>query len=121
MRERYNNGDWTEARFNSFVKGALRSASQRWPPKYQCLNEAKRGKKTNPASGRLAEHYECEICHGEFPAKEVQVDHIEAIGKFVSWDQVVERMFCESVNLQVACKPCHKAKTKQERINDRSK
>lgn len=111
----YNSGQWTVARFNSFVKGALRSASQRWPPKYQCLNEAKTEKRINKALGRLAQHYKCNSCKNEFVLKDVQVDHVEAIGEFVSWDLVVERMFCEKDNLQVLCKTCHALKTKAER------
>jgi hypothetical protein len=113
----YNSGQWTTARFHSFVKSALRSASQRWPPKYEVLNAAKRGKKINSKTGRLAEHYECNACHEQFPAKEVQVNHITPVipvSGFDSWDGVVERMFCEKDNLEVLCIPCHKSVTAQE-------
>jgi len=118
MRNKYNGGDWTLARFNSFVKSALRSASQRWPPKYKCLNEAKVGKKINWKTGRLAEHYKCNSCKKEFPAKEVQVDHvipIVPVTGFTSWDEVVDNMFCEAENLQVLCTECHGVKSLRER------
>ena len=118
MRNKYNGGDWTLARFNSFVKSALRSASQRWPPKYKCLNEAKVGKKINWKTGRLAEHYKCNSCKKEFPAKEVQVDHvipIVPVTGFTSWDEVVDNMFCEAENLQVLCTECHSVKSLRER------
>lgn len=118
MRNSFNNGQWTAARFNSFVKSALRSASQRWPPRYTCLHKAKRGKKVNWKTGRLAEHYECNSCKKEFPQKEVQVDHILTIiplTGFTSWDDVINRMFCEDDNLQVLCKECHSNKTKLEK------
>lgn len=98
--------------------------SVRWPPRYQCLNAAKRGKKINPSSGRLAEHYECNRCHQHFPAKEVEVNHIQPvvpISGWTSWDETIERMFCEAPGLEVCCKVCHKLITKQEnveRIND---
>lgn len=129
----YNNGKWTEARFTSFIKSALRSASQRWPPKFDVIRAAKRGKKINNSSGRLAEHFECAICHGHFPAKEIQVDHINPVidpnTGFTSWDDVIKRMYCEVEGYQVLCKPCHKAKSNVERhqakerktINDASK
>lgn len=115
----YNNGKWTEARFNSFIKSALRSASQRWPPKFTSLALAKRGKKINASSGRIAEHYECAECKGVFPATGIQVDHIlpvinPATG-FISWDEVVKRMFCEVDGYQVVCKPCHSIKTNAEK------
>ncbi len=118
MREVFNGGDWTIARFNSFVKSALRSASQRWPPKYQCLNAAKRGKKINWRTGKLAEHYQCNSCSKEFPLKEVQVDHknpIVPVTGFVSWDEVINNMFCEQDNLQVLCKECHNTKSQVEK------
>jgi hypothetical protein len=117
MSKLRNNGEWTEARYNSFVKGGLRSASQRWPPKYKVLNEACVGQKVNPASGRLAKFYTCNICKEAFPAKLVEVNHIipvVPVTGFDSWDGVIERMFCEKEHLEVCCKPCHKTISKQE-------
>ena len=119
MRSKYNGGEWTQARFNSFVKGGLRGISKRWPPKYQCLNAAKQGKRINVNTGRLAEHYLCAVCNQSFPAKDVQVDHKEPVvpvSGFTSWDEVIDRMFCEADNLQVLCTSCHKVKTSEERL-----
>lgn len=115
-----NSGQWTEARFNSFIKSALRAASRRWPPKYEILSEACTGSKTNVKTGRLAKHYRCAMCQGHFPAKDVQVDHIlpiiDPVVGFVDWDDVIDRMFCEKNNLQVLCTdPCHKSKTAVEK------
>ena len=109
--------EWTESKFQSFIKSILRSGSQRWPPKYKVLNEAKRGKRINEASGRPAEHFECASCHSLYPAKSVVVDHIEPVvhtDGFTTWDSVIFRMFCPMEGLQVLCKECHKIKTKQE-------
>lgn len=114
-----NGGQWTDARYQSFIKGGLRGISRRWPPKYECLNSASVGTRINVKSGRIAKHYECANCHQSYPAKDVQVDHIEAIIDpaigFVDWDTVIERMFCEKDNLQVLCSECHRAKTAAER------
>ena len=114
-----NSGKWTEGRFNSFITSTLRSGMRRWPPKYECLADAKVGKKVNEKTGRLAEHYKCKACKGEFPAKSVQVDHkqpvVDPSTGFESWDVYIERMFCEKKNLQVLCKDCHAIKTKKER------
>jgi len=112
-----NNGEWTEARYRSFVKSALRSASQRWPPKYQSLNEACVGTKLNTKTGRMAKHYKCNQCKNDFPAKEVEVNHIVPVvptSGFTTWDEVIERMFCEKDGLEVVCKPCHRSITKEE-------
>lgn len=38
--KKYNNGQWTDARFKAFIVGALRNASMRWSPKNECVKEA---------------------------------------------------------------------------------
>lgn len=117
--KKYNGGAWTLARFNSFIKSALRSASIRWPPKYQCLKNAATSKKINSKTGRMAQHFKCNSCKKEFPAKDVQVDHIipiiDPVVGFTTWDDVISRMFCEIDNLQVLCTQCHTLKTTAEK------
>lgn len=114
-----NNGQWTESRFHSFIKSALRSASSRWPPKFAALDAACVGKKINWKTKRGGKHYKCNCCMGEFPASEVQVDHIQPVidpfKGFISWDEVVNRLFCEADGYQVLCTECHKNKTTVER------
>jgi hypothetical protein len=114
-----NNGRWTEARYRSFIVSALRSASRRWPPKYETLKEALIDRRINPKSGKLAAHYRCAACSGAFTAKGVQVDHINPVVDpatgFVSWDVYINRMYCEGINLQVLCSACHAVKTKEEK------
>ena len=121
MTERkYNGGEWSVARFNSFVKSALRSASQRWPPKYKCLHAAKVGKKINWKTSRVAEHYKCNSCTKEFVLKDVQVDHIKPlvpVTGFTTWDEVINNMYCEADNLQVLCVDCHKIKSNAEKAS----
>lgn len=114
----YNGGEWTPARYRSFVKGGLRQVSMRWPPRNHALREARveRGK------------YLCNGCKKIVPAsikeggkrvKNVHVDHIlpviDPAKGFVSWDSVIDRMFCEIDNLQVLCRECHKEVTAEER------
>ena len=110
--------DWTEARKHSFIVSVLRSGTRRWPPKYETLNAAKTTRKINKKTGRLAQHYRCALCEEEFPATGVQVDHkvpvVDPVKGFKNWDTFIKRLFCEATNLQVVCKPCHKAKTKAE-------
>lgn len=109
--------NWTESRIQSFIKSTLRSGSRKWPPRFEVLNAAKRGKQINKESGCMAEHYECASCHQLFPAKLVVVDHIEPVilvSGFDSWDGVIRRMYCPAEGLQVLCKTCHSVKTKEE-------
>jgi 5-methylcytosine-specific restriction endonuclease McrA len=120
-----NGGEWTDARFRSFVTSALRAASRRWPPKYKALKEAFVGRKENKKTGKLAMHYKCAKCKKQFVAADVQVDHVLPVVDpkvgFVSWDDFINRIFCEIENLQVMCKPCHKVKTEEEKLERKKK
>lgn len=108
----HNAGQWTRSRFHSFVAGALRQASNRWPPKFTVRKAAwiERGV------------YECagyKRSPHPIPAKDVKVDHIDpvvdpAVG-FVNWDQYIERLFVEIEKLQVLCETCHNHKSKDEK------
>jgi 5-methylcytosine-specific restriction endonuclease McrA len=94
-------------------------ASRRWPVKFEVLKKASVGRKVNAKTGKLALHYQCAKCTKAFIGLDVQVDHIiPVVGKegFVSWDEYVERMFCEADNFQILCKPCHKLKTDTEKL-----
>ena len=110
---------WTEGRLKTFITSALRGAFRRYPPKYETLKEASVGKKVNKKTGRLAEHFTCASCKQEFPAKDVQVDHIEPCVDpqegFLNWDVYIKRMFCAKNNLQVLCTKCHDVKSAGER------
>ena len=114
-RKLFNGGEWTIGRFNSFITSILRSGSRRWGPKYETLNAAKTEKKTNPKSGRIAQHFMCASCNKEYIAKDVQVDHIKPIGFDKTWDEFINGLYCEADNLQVLCIPCHKVKTQLEK------
>lgn len=103
----------------SFIKSALRSASQRWPPRYHALNDAFVGKQINVKSGRAANHYKCASCKDVFPAKDVRVDHIDPVVNpvkgFETWDVFIDRLFCEQEGFQILCVPCHLIKTNAEK------
>ena len=62
----------------------------------------------------------CAEC-GEMEAKSnVQVDHKEPLVPLnssleeMTWDEVVDRLWCDINNLQLLCKPCHKLKSLTE-------
>lgn len=114
----YNGGQWTKARFSSFIKSALRQASMRWGPKNEALRDARVRKGW----------YICAECSQEAPTtvkkggkrvRNIHVDHIlpviDPAKGFESWDKVVERMFCEKEKLRVLCADCHSIVTTEER------
>jgi 5-methylcytosine-specific restriction endonuclease McrA len=115
-----NSGNWTEGRYTTFIRSALRAAFRKWPPKFEVLRNAATERRINPKSGKLAMHYRCAGCGKEFPLKDIQVDHVKPIVDpkvgFVDWNTFIDRLYCEAKNLQVLCRDvCHALKSKKER------
>jgi 5-methylcytosine-specific restriction endonuclease McrA len=82
------------------------------------LKDACIGKRLDPATGKLSFRYTCAGCGNIFKAKDVAVDHIHPVvdtDGFKSWDDVIERLFCEVDGLQVLCHTCHSVKTANEK------
>jgi hypothetical protein len=121
----HNAGTWTEARKDSFIKGALRAAHTKWGPKCKCIANARtrRG------------FYHCDGCKKEVPAtikrelktkpgvmkrtKNIYADHIHpvidpAVGRR-SWSEVIDRMFVELEGYRALCYACHDVVTAEER------
>jgi 5-methylcytosine-specific restriction endonuclease McrA len=111
--------EWTAGKFRTFITGVLRSGFRKYPSKYETLKEASVGKKLNQKTKRIAEHFKCAECKQDYPAKEVNVDHVNPVvcpvEGFVNWDVYIKRMFCGKENLQVLCKTCHDLKSAEER------
>ena len=108
---------WTEARYWSFIRSALRGAWNRYPVKFQVKRDNRRQKRKE--KGKRAQYeYQCVDCSRWYPDKEVQVDHIKPTGSLKTYEDLpgfVETLFCEAENLQIMCKPCHQLKTNEER------
>jgi len=113
-----NTGQWTEARFTSFVKGALRQATMKWGP----IQNVR--KKANVRRG----FYKCDECGEEVPAttkegrkrvKNIHIDHhppvIDPDVGWVSWDSFINNLFCEEEHLRALCTDCHKIVTDAEK------
>jgi 5-methylcytosine-specific restriction endonuclease McrA len=118
-RSVFNGGKWTPSRYKQFITSALRAAFRKWPPKFEVLKKAATERRLNPLTRKMAMHYLCAECQGEFPLKHVQVDHkkpvVDPKAGFVDWDTFIDRLYCEAKSLQVLCKPCHSLKSKKER------
>lgn len=92
---------------HNFTLQILRRGSYKWPAKNIIKTEARieRGM------------YKCFSCSRCFGPKEIEVDHIIPVIPVTGWDsfdKYIERLFCDSNNLQVLCKNCHSIKTSIE-------
>jgi len=117
-----NYPQWTQARFWTFIRSALRAAWNRYPVKYEAINRAFVKKAINPKSGREAKMYRCAICNNVFVVKDVEVDHINPTGTLKTYadlPQFVRNLFCSVDELNVLCKECHQKKTQKERADAR--
>ena len=118
-------GQWTEAKFHAFIKNNLRRATIKWAPIQETLKEARVSRGI----------YLCASCGEEMTAsiknddgkrlKNAIVDHIQpiidpAVG-FTTWDECIDRMFCEKDNLQVVCRACHDIKSNEEKARANSR
>lgn len=105
----YCNGQWSPARFRSFIISALRRASCRWAPKYSARKDARVARNS----------YRCAACSALVGNKDAKVDHIRPVVDtakgFTTWDEYIARMFVEKEGYQLLCRTCHDAKTKHER------
>lgn len=119
---------WSDARFKNWVISLLRKGTLRFPNRKIALDRAKRGKKINKLSGRLAEHYECFKCKDLIPYSQVHVDHnppvVDPATGFVNFDVYVQRLFAPPKVWRVSCKPCHAiitGKETKQRVKERKK
>jgi 5-methylcytosine-specific restriction endonuclease McrA len=105
------NGKKSKPVLRHWLTQKLRRLSYSWPPRKEAIKEARvsRGK------------YKCHSCSGEnFGPKEIQLDHtipvIDPHTGFTTWDDYIERLFCDSDNFKILCIECHKAKTFRENL-----
>lgn len=108
---------WTDARFFSFIRSALRRAWTKFPNKFRAINAARLPQK-GLRKGRRVYLYKCHSCKDSFTTSQITVDHIVPCGSLRSFDDLpkfVSNLFCSIDNLQVLCKKCHHLKTMEER------
>ena len=113
------NGRWTEAQFLSFIRSTLRSKFLRYPVRYDVLKESR-----IPYAGedkRVKWQYVCSLCQGKILQKDVDIDHhpIEcgSLQKLEDLPRFVDNLFCNSSNLRIVCRGCHKIHTYASKEN----
>lgn len=107
---------WTEARFWSFIRSALRRTMSRWPPKIEAKKKARRAHTGD--NKRQKWEYQCDSCKGWFMDKETEMDHLVECGSLRCYEDLhgfVERLFVGEHGWRCVCKKCHREITRQQR------
>lgn len=108
---------------NSAIRSALRRTFSRSPLVREVLLAVRRErpwyKKDGSAASKPRVEFLCSQCGQWHMGKEIQVDHVSPVVDptlgFIDWNTFVDRLFCDSLNLAVICKVCHKNKTNKEK------
>lgn len=107
------------AKERGLLKGALRRVFSRSDLRKRIL-EACRIEHKDEDRPRVKKWGRCAICLLPTALYQIQVDHIVPIVptdsslEDMTWDIVVNRIWCEESNLQPCCLSCHKVKSKEE-------
>ena len=106
----------TEAAYWGMLRSGLRRLFRFWKPAVIALHSARvacRG----PNGQKWA--YVCSLCAKPFPRKRVEIHHVVAVGKLLSYEDVgefVRRLTPENPKgYRVLCKACHLKLTNSER------
>lgn len=113
----------TDSQFRNWVISLLRRGTFLWKPRSEAKKRAKVQTGVYKTSGNPKYGYQCQMCKEVFKSSEIQVDHISpVIGPegFTTWDDYINKMFCDVDNLWALCKPCHDKKSKKE-VEERKK
>ena len=106
------NGKWVNQ--DSRILSGIRKAYRLSPQMQEALREARvelppLPLKSGKPGKRVRVRFKCSSCGELFSGKRVQVDHIEpatplekTVGE-MSWDEVIDGIFCKVDNLQVLC------------------
>ena len=99
------------------ILSAIKRCFSRSPLHRDVLTKAKHLTEKGPKGGA---RYTCADCGDHFAQGKVQVDHISPVipvdvtARDMSWDEIVDRIFCPPGNYQTICVDCHKVKSKEE-------
>ena len=103
----------------NLVKGALRRVFSRSDLRRQALLKT-RIEHSDPLRPRVTKWNWCTVCGVIEASYLFEVDHtmplipLKLTLEDLTWDEVVEGLWCDLENLMPVCKPCHKEKTKAE-------
>ncbi len=95
----------------------MRRITLRFPPRIKALNKVKTTYYIKSKHGKNLKRvsFACAEC-GKTGLKstEKEMDHKIPVGEFSDWNSYCEQLFCDELNWQVLCLPCHDKKTNGE-------
>ena len=119
------------AKERNLIKGAIRRVFSRSTYRTAIVLMNRVLQYTDPKRPRVKKWSKCPLCDELTPTYLMQVDHIDPIVPIgttledMSWDDVIDRIWCDQNNLQSICKVCHNIKSKEEnkqrRLNKKEK
>jgi 5-methylcytosine-specific restriction endonuclease McrA len=107
------------AKERNLIKGAIRRVFSRSELRRTIVEEA-RISHYDPDRPRVTKWGKCQKCLTPTALYQMEVDHNEPIIpvdkslEMMTWDEIINRIFCDKQNLTALCKPCHSVKTKLE-------
>jgi 5-methylcytosine-specific restriction endonuclease McrA len=108
------------AKERNLIKGALRRVFARSELRNLVIKATIQKDYSDPERPRVKTWCKCENCKNYEPKSYMVVDHKEPVIPIhltledMSWDTVIDGLWCIIENLQALCKKCHDVKTKQE-------
>lgn len=109
----------------NLIKNEIRKLSLRSKERQTILNSNRKQIQVGTfKDGRpkMVYHYQCNKCKEWFRSKDVEVDHIEEVGKgHTDLNVLAARILCGVDNLQVLCVKCHSHKTRNFMSNVKRK
>lgn len=113
-----NNNRMT-AKERNLIKGAVRRVFSRSELRRAAIDKV-RAVHSDEKRKRVKNWCLCPSCNKYEAISNMQVDHILPIVPLnktledMSWDEVINNIWCVIDNLQAICKSCHKLKSKEE-------
>lgn len=103
----------------NLIKGAIRRIFSRSDLRRKIVQKCV-VEHSDPSRKRVKTWCLCPVCKQYVAKSSIQVDHIEPVIKItesledLTWDELVDRIWCDEQNLMPICIDCHKQKSKQE-------
>lgn len=109
----------------NLIKGAIRRVFSRSELRRRAVEKALVKDYVDPNRPRVTKWGRCSSCKEMTPLYKMQVDHdspivpVDSSLEEMSWDQVIDNVWCDERNLKPLCETCHKSKTKEENATRR--